>query len=316
MNVKRRHLLQNSIYAAVGFGLARLGVTPAHARLSLSSIASNDLRAGKFGLIPAQLSQRFFEGVFYADRSLKERYDRFVANGFKFTPDALVGLNLVDPSTEPFLFVTLTGKKAAASADLTDFAVISAIYTKKTIFDLGASSSTFSAKNSQLQAITLYLPGADKSVELQLDRQFLLAGTATELADRIRTLLVRAARPNRANDSPPTIDLVYPGLKTSGLSRAQFVTAIGLVEQQIGREDFLTPTQDRYLYQKLNLALTQQAKEFRGASPVVFITLPLTIELASTANLIGNARRLDSDPVIMPRQSEIPEPSYREPSAR
>ena len=80
-------------------------------------------------------------------------------------------------------------------------------------------------------------------------------------------------------------------------------------------------TQDKDIRQKLDLAirnldlnLTKQTTGSRKSEVATTLaTLPLVVELAISANLIGNAKRLDSDPVIMPRQSEIPEPSYREP---
>ncbi len=105
----------------------------------------------------------------------------------------------------------------------------------------------------------------------------------------------------------------------------QFVAAIDLVQQQIARANFLTPTQDKYVLEKLDLAIRSLGLNSRRQGTVAqsaddyatFATLPLIIKLASAANnLLGNAKRLDSDPAIMPRQSEIPEPSYRELPAR
>jgi hypothetical protein len=316
MNVKRRHLLQNSIYALAGFGLARLGIGPVNAREVPTLLAKNELRPGRFGLIPSQLSQRFFEGVLSGDRVFKDRYDRFVAQGFKFTTDSIVGVNLADAGNEPFLFATLSGKRTDESTAVTEFAVISTIYTNKTLFDLGASSSTFNTKNSQLQALTFYLPGTNKSSGIQIDRQFILAGTSADLSERLSALLAK----NYGRTNPnATLDLVYPDLKTAGVGGLQFVTAIDLVQQQVARENFLTPTQDKYVLEKLDLAIrslglnsTRQVTVAGSADGyATFTTLPLAIKLASAANLIANAKRLDSDPAIMPRQSEIPEPSYR-----
>jgi hypothetical protein len=300
MNVTRRHLLQNSIYMLVGLGLTRLGVAPVTAGEVPLKIAKNELQSGRFGSIPAQLSQRFFEGVLYPDPAIKASYDRFVSSGFKFATDAIVGVNLSAPTDEPFLFTTLSGKRTDEATNITEFAVISTIYTNKTLFDLGASSSTFTTKNPQLQALTFYLPGNNKTNSIQIDRQFILTGTPAELAERLRTAIFQNS--GRAN----TIGQVYPNLNTSGVGESQLLAAIDLVRQQIDREDFLTPTQDKYVFAKLDLAVRSLGRNY-----ATFATLPLAIKLAGSANTIGNAQRLDLAPAIMPRQSEIPEPSFQ-----
>ena len=300
MNVTRRHLLQNSIYALVGLGLTRLGVDPVTAGDIPLKIAKSELQSGKFGSIPSQLSQRFFEGILYPDPAIKASYDRFVSSGFKFATDAIVGVNLSAPNDEPFLFTTLSGKRTDEATNITEFAVISTIYTNKTLFDLGASSSTFTTKSPQLQALTFYLPGDRQAQGIQIDRQFILTGTPAELAERLRIAIAK----NSGRNS--TIDLVYPNLATSGVGESQLVMAIDLVRQQIDREDFLTPTQDKYVFAKLDLAVRSLGRNYAP-----FTTLPLAIKLSVSANLIGNAIRLDSVPTIVPRQSEIPEPSFR-----
>jgi hypothetical protein len=301
MSIKRRHLLQHGISALVGLGLAKLDLR------SVDSQELPKLRQGRFGLIPAQLSQRFFEGILYPNPSIKDSYDRLVAKGFKFATDALVGTNLTDPNNSPIVFSTLLGKKAVASADSIEFAIISTIYINKTLFDLGSSTSVYSAKTASLQTVVIYPPNTPTSSELQIDRELTIAGTASELANRL------VAKIDRAYGKNSKIDSIYPNLSTAGLSGLQLSAALDSIRQQIGREEFLTPTQDKYLSQKLNLAIRSLGLNRQQQATV---TLPLAIELASAANLIGNARRLDSNPVIMPRQSEIPEPSYRDPGGR
>ena len=185
MNIKRRHLLQNSIIALIGFELTRLGIKPVNSQELPSPSANNPLQQGRFGLIPPQLSQRFFESVVDRDLAIKARYDSFVAKGFKFATDSLVGANIADANDKYLLFTTLTGKRVIESEDRTEFAVISTIYANKTLFDLGASSTLYSNKNSQLQALTLYLPGTEKSIELQLDRQSIIEVTPADLSARI-----------------------------------------------------------------------------------------------------------------------------------
>ncbi len=316
MNVKRRQLLRTGISALVGFELAHWGIRPVNSQPA-TVVATGELREGRLGAIPAQLSQQFFTKVLYPNRSIQARYDRFIAQGFKFGTDALVGMNIADVNNDAWVFATLIGKKERVESGLTEFAIISVLYVNKTLFDLGASSSTFNLKKSQLESINLYLPGAQKSIDLTFDRQLLLTGTQSELATKINAQIVQAYRQNIQSNSRGYLNAVYPELQTAGTSESKFATALALVEQQVAREEFLKPKQDRYSIDRLNLAVrslglnrTPQPSGAAGATQTL-VTLPLSIQLASAANLIGNAKRLDSDPVIMPRQSEIPEPSYR-----
>ena len=319
MNIKRRHLLQNSIGALIGFELTRLGIKSANSQELPTASTRSDLKQGRFGLIPPQLSQRFFESVISTDRVIKERYDSFVAKGFKFATDSLVGANVTDANSKSLLITTLIGKKVVESQGIAEYAVISTIFTNKTLFDLGTSSTAYSVKSSQLQALTLYLPGTEKLVEIQLDRQSIIEGTSADLAARISGTIEQIyANKNMSKDPQQPSNVVATG-GSGSLSEAKSLAALDSLRQQIGREEFLTVTKDRDLHQKLTLAIQNlnlnRSKQTTGSRKsevtTTLATLPLVIELALAANLIGNAKRLDSDPVIMPRQSEIPEPSYR-----
>ncbi len=314
MNIKRRHLLQTSIGAIVGFQLTRLGIDPATAIESpRSNNAKNIIKQGRIGAIPAQLSQRFFDKVIAPDRSIKDRYNSLVAEGFKFSTDALVGANVSDASNGAWLLAILTGKRSVESGDMTEYAVISTIYTNKTLLDIGTSRTTYSTKNAQLQAMTLYLPGTETPLELQLDRQLLVEGTPADLSARIAGTIDRTYGKNESKVPQKSGEL------GSALRDSNSLAAIDSLRQQLGREDFLTAARDNGVIQKLNLAMRNlelnRSKESTGVSSTeaetTLVTLPLVIELALAANLIGNAKKLEADPVIMPRQSEIPEPSYR-----
>jgi hypothetical protein len=308
MHIKRRRLLQTSIGALVGFQLTQLGVRSVAANESPST-----LKQGRIGLIPPQLSQQFFDKVISPDRSTKDRYDSLVAEGFKFSTDALVGANVSATGGGDWLLAILTGKRVVESTDTTEYAVISTIYTNKTLVDIGSSRTNYRTKNPQLQAMTLYLPGDDKSLELQLDRQLLVDGTPADLAVKIAGTLDRAYGKNTAKTPRKSGDL------SSSLSEPNSIAALESLRQQLGREDFLTASRDKQLLQKLNLATqnlaVSRSKELTAARSTevqtTLVTLPLVIELALVASSIGNAKRLEADPVIMPRQSEIPEPSYR-----
>jgi hypothetical protein len=313
MHINRRHLFQTSIGALIGFQLTRLGITPVTAAESpRSDSPKTALKQGRIGLIPPQLSQQFFNEIIATDRSTKDRYDSLVAQGFKFSTDALVGTNVSAGGGE-WLLAMLTGKRAIESTGMIEYAVISTIYTNKTLVDIGASRTSYDPKTAQFQTMTVYLPETEKTLELQLDRQLLVSGTPAALAAKIAEAIERTSGKD-AVKSPQKA-----GNIGSSLSNPISISAIESLRRQLGREDFLTASQDKGLVRKLKLATRNMAvnrsKEKSGApgtpTQTTLVTLPLVIELALVANLIGNAKKLEADPVIMPRHSEIPEPSYR-----
>lgn len=314
MHIKRRQLLQTSIGAFVGFQLTRLGIAPVTAvELPLANSPKSTLKQGRIGLIPPQLSQQFFDKAISSDRSTKDRYNSLVAEGFKFSTDALVGANVSAAGGGEWLLAMLTGKRVIESTGITEYAVISTIYTNKTLVDIGASRTSYDPKTAQFQAMTVYLPDSEKTLELQLDRQLLVSGTPADLSARIAEAIERTYGKDTVKSPQKAGNL------GSSLSNPISISALESLRQQLGREDFLTASRDKGLVQKLNLATrnldVNRSKEMSRArstqTQTTLVTLPLVIELALVANLIGTAKKLEADPVIMPRHSEIPEPSYR-----
>jgi len=200
MKIKRRQLLRNSIASLLGFQLAHLGIKPSISSEKPITIAQNDdTPQGAIGLIPSELSEKFFQKVLYPDLSFRNYYDYFVNQGFSFETSSIIGLDSQSKDF-PFLFLMLSGTNYLEDKNTSESIIIPLLYidTKVLVFD--TLSVIYDIEPFQFQSFGIYSSMNKKlSYEHFFDQKMLKEESQDELKDQLTEKLDTVAKNKKQN---------------------------------------------------------------------------------------------------------------------
>jgi hypothetical protein len=254
MKIKRRQLLRNSIASLLGFQLAHLGIKPSISSEQPITIAQNDdTPQGAIGLIPSELSEKFFQKVLYPDLSFRNCYDYFVNQGFSFETSSIIGLDSQSKDF-PFLLLMLSGTNYLEDKNTSEHIIIPLLYIDTKVLVLDTPSVIYDIEPFQFQSFGIYSTMNKKlSYKHFFDQKMLKEESKDELKEQLIEKLNKAVIAVENNKQNEIIDK-FPDLtieQLRGVFNLLILQVGGFSESLVEKFEYFEENERKFL-RKIN----------------------------------------------------------------